>query len=75
MTVLAHGLLHVVAADPSTGGAAGSRAAEAKKSLVAGGRIRAARSGLLRRALEAAAEPVTLPARREGARPTKAAAA
>jgi hypothetical protein len=63
------GLLHVLAADPWTGGAAGSRAGEAKKSLVAGCRVRAARSGLLRRALEAAAEAVTLRARREGARP------
>jgi hypothetical protein len=75
MTVLALGLLHVLAADPWTGGAAGSRAEEPKKPRVAGCRIRAARWGLLRRALDAAAEPVTLPARREGARPPQAAAA
>ena len=67
--VFALGLLHVLAADPWAGGAAGSRAEEAKKP-----RRRAqgptARLGLLRRALEAAADPVTLFARREGARPT-----
>lgn len=75
MTVLALGLLHVLAADPWTGGAAGSRAEEAKKSLVAGCRVPATRWGLLRCALEAAAEPVTLLARREGARPSQAAVA
>jgi hypothetical protein len=71
MTVLAFGLLHVLAADPWTGGAAGSRAEEAKKSRrrVQGPTVR---WGLLRCALDAAAEPVTLPARREGARPTPA---
>ena len=72
--MFALGLLHVLAADPWTGGAAGSRAEEAKKP-----RRRAqgptARLGLLRRALEAAAEPVTLPARREGARPPHRSAA
>jgi hypothetical protein len=54
--------------DPSTGGADGSRAVEAQKSRqwVQGP---SARSGLLRRALDAAAEPVTLAACREGARP------
>ena len=75
MTPLVLGLLHVLTAHPSTGGAAASRAEEAKKSLAAGRRIRAARWGLLRRALDAAAEPVTLPASREGARPSQAAAA
>jgi hypothetical protein len=69
LAVFALGLLHVLAANPWTGGAAGSRAEEAKKSPAVGCRIRAARSGLLRRALDPAVEPVTLPARREGARP------
>jgi hypothetical protein len=66
--VYALGLLHVLAADPWTGGAAGSTAEEAQKSRrwVQGP---AARWGLLRRALDPAAEPVTLLARREGARP------
>ena len=73
--VFALGLLHVLAADPWTGGAAGSRAGEAKKSRLAGCRVPAARWGLLRRALDAPVEPVTLTARREGARPTQAAAA
>jgi hypothetical protein len=72
--VFALGLLHVLAADPWTGGAAGSRAQEAKKP-----RRRAqgppAGLGLLRRALDAAAEPVTLPARRDGTRPTHGTAA
>ena len=72
MTVLALWLLHVLAADPWTSAAAGSRAEEAKKSRVAGCRIRAARSGLLRCALEAAVGPVILLARREGANPTPA---
>jgi hypothetical protein len=72
--VYALGLLHVLAADPWTGGAAGSRAEEAQKSdRRAQGP--AARLGLLRRALDAAAEPVTLPAWREGARPPQAAGA
>jgi hypothetical protein len=68
VVVLALGLLHVLRADPWTGGDAGSRAGEAKKS---GRRARdpAARLGLLRRALDAAAPAVTLAARREGARP------
>jgi hypothetical protein len=72
--VFAAGLLHVLAADPWTGGAGGSRAEEAKKSRR---RVQGptARLGLLRRALDAAAEPVTLPAWREGARPPQAAAA
>jgi hypothetical protein len=62
------GLLHVLAAHPWTGGAAGSRAEEAKKSRR---RVQdpSARLGLLRRALDTAAEPVTLRARREGAHP------
>ena len=61
VSVCALGRLHVLAADPSTGGAAGSRAEEAEKSRrwVQGP---SARLGLLRRALDAAAEPVTLPA-------------
>jgi hypothetical protein len=55
------GLLHVLAADPWTGGAGGSRAEEAKKS---GRRAQgpSARLGLVRRALDAPAEPVTLAA-------------
>ena len=70
----AFGLLHVLAAHPWTGGAGGSRVEEAKKS---GRRVQAptARLGLLRRALDAAVEPVTLRAWREGARPPQAAAA
>ena len=68
LVVFAIGFLQVLAADRWTGGVAGSRAEEAKKSC-----RRAqgppARLGLLRRALDAAAEPVTLPARREGVRP------
>jgi hypothetical protein len=62
------GLLHVLAGPSLAGSGAGSRAEEAQKS-----RRRAqgpsARLGLLRRALEAAPEPATLPGRREGARP------
>jgi hypothetical protein len=50
LVVFALGLLHVLAADPWTGGAAGSRP----------------KSEACR---DAAAEPVTLTARREGARP------
>jgi hypothetical protein len=73
-SVYALGLLHVLEADPWTGGAGGSRAEEAQTSRrwVQGP---AARWGLLRRALDAPAEPVTLPAWREGARPTQAAGA
>jgi hypothetical protein len=66
--VYALGLLHVLAADPSTGGAGGSRAEEAKKSGRRG-RSPAARWGLLRRALDAPAPSVTLRAWREGAHP------
>jgi hypothetical protein len=68
--LFALGLLHVLAADPWTGGAAGSRAEEAKKSRP---RVQGptALLGLLRRALDAAAEPVTLLAWREGVRPPK----
>ena len=65
---LTAGLLHVLAGHPSTGGAGGSRAEEAQKS----GRREhgpAARWGLLRRALDAPVEPVTLAGCREGARP------
>ena len=67
--VFALGLLHVLAADPWTAGGAGSRVQEAKKSRR---RVQgpSARLGLLRRALDAPAEPVTLRARREGAHPT-----
>ena len=68
LVVFAIGFLHVLAADPRTGGVAGSRAEEAKKSCRRA-QDPSARLGLLRRALDAAAEPVTLPARREGARP------
>ena len=50
LVVFALGLFHVLAADPWTGGAAGSRPKSAA-------------------CLDAAAEPVTLRARREGARP------
>jgi hypothetical protein len=67
--VFALGLLDVLAADLGTGGAAGSRAGEATKFLVAGCRVPAVRPGLRRRALDAAVEPVTLRPRREGARP------
>jgi hypothetical protein len=72
--VIALGLLHVLGAHVLAGGGAGSRAGEAKKSgrWVQGP---AARSGLLRRALDAPVEPVTLVARREGARPPLGAAA
>jgi hypothetical protein len=60
--------------DLLTGGAGGSRAGEAQKSCrwVQGP---AAREGFLRRALDAVAEPVTLAACREGARPPWGAAA
>ena len=69
----AQGLLHVLAAFPS-GGGAGSRVFEAKKSRrwVQGP---SARLGLLRRALDADPPPETLPARREGAHPRWAAVA
>jgi len=73
--VFALGLLQVLAADPCTGGAAGSRAEEATKSLAAGCRIPAARLGLRRRALDAGVEPVTLRPRREGTRPPHGTAA
>jgi hypothetical protein len=68
------GLLHVLAGDPLTGGAAGSRAEEAQN-FGRGTRARAARVEVLRRALDAAVEPVTLGAGREGARPPHRAAA
>ena len=74
LVVFAFGLLHVLAADPWTGGVAGSRADEAKKSRR---RVQGptALLGLLRRALDAAAEPVTLRAWREAARFPQVAAA
>jgi len=73
LVVFAFGLLLVMAASLA-GAGAGSRACEAKKSRqwVQGP---AARVGLLRRALEADAAPVTLAAWREGARPPQAAGA
>jgi hypothetical protein len=66
--LFALGPLHVLAGPSLTGSGAGSRAEEAQKS---GRWVQdpSARLGLLRRALEAAPEPVTLPGRREGARP------
>jgi hypothetical protein len=72
--VYALGLLHVMVGPSLTGCGAGSRAGEAKKSRR---RVQgpSARLGLLRRALEADPHPVTLPARREGARPTRGATA
>jgi hypothetical protein len=72
--VIALGLLHVLGAHVLAGGGAGSRAGEAKKSgrWVQGP---AARSGLLRRALEPDPPPATLGPRREGARPPQGAAA
>ena len=73
VVVYALGLLHVLAASLA-GDGAGSRAEEAHKS---GRRAQGptAQWGLVRRALDAAPSPVTLRARREGARPTQAAAA
>jgi hypothetical protein len=68
------GLLHVLAGDSLTGGAAGSRAEEAQD-------FRPRAQGptawveVLRRALDAAVEPVTLGAGREGARPPHGTAA
>jgi len=68
------GLLHVVAASLS-GGGAGSRAEEANKPLPRGaGSVRLG-WGLVRRALDADPAPVTLPARREGAHPSSGATA
>ena len=69
----AAGLLLVLAAS-LTGGAGGSRAEEAHnpRALV---EVPAARSGVVGRALDAPVEPVTLPAWREGAHPTRGAAA
>jgi hypothetical protein len=65
---LAVGLLHVLEADPLTGGGTGSRAIEAQN-FGHGMEAPAARLEVLRRALDAVVEPVTLPAGREGARP------
>ena len=72
--LLTAGLLHVLTGRPLTGGAAGSRAVEAQKSARTAG-AHAGRVGLLRRALDAVVEPVTLGAGREGARPPHRAAA
>ena len=72
--LLTAGLLHVLAGRPLTGGAAGSRAEEAQN-FGRGMQPRAARLEVLRRALDAAVEPVTLGAGREGARPPHRAAA
>ena len=71
---LTAGLLHVLAGHPPTGGAAGSRAEEAQN-FRRGTEARAALLEVLRRALDAAVEPVTLAAGREGARPPHRAAA
>jgi hypothetical protein len=57
-----------------TGGTAGSRAEEAQKSATSV-QAPAGRLGLLRRALDAAVEPVTLAGCREGAHPTHGAGA
>jgi hypothetical protein len=69
----AAGLLHVLAAS-LTGGTGGSRAAEDHNPR-AHVEVRAARAGVVGRALDAPVEPVTLPAWREGAHPTRGAAA
>jgi hypothetical protein len=66
--LLAVGLLHVLEADPWTGGAAGSRAEEAQN-FWPRAQGPTALLEVLRRALDAAVEPVTLGAGREGARP------
>ena len=68
------GLLHVVAASLS-GGGAGSRAEEANKPPPQGAGSERLGWGLVRRALDAAPSPGTVTARREGARPTHGAAA
>ena len=72
--LLAVGLLHVLVGPSLTGSGAGSRAGEAKKPRR---RVQgpSARLGLLRRALEADPEPVTIAAGREGARPPQVTAA
>ena len=71
---LTAGLLHVLAGHPSTGGAAGSRAEEAQNFWPrAQGPV--ALLEVLRRALDAAVEPVTLAAGRDGARPPHGTAA
>jgi len=66
--LLAVGLLHVLEADLLTGGAGGSRVVEAHKPR-SRTRVPTGGVGLVCRALDAAVEPVTLPAWREGARP------
>jgi hypothetical protein len=72
--LLTAGLLHVLAGHPLTGGAAGSRAEEAQN-FRPRAQGPAALLEVLRRALDAAVEPVTLAAGREGARPPHGAAA
>ena len=74
LSMQAQGLLHVLRAGFPTGGGAGSRVFEAKKSR-RGVQGPSARLGLLRRALDADPAPVTLPVRREGAHSIQAAAA
>jgi hypothetical protein len=74
IVVFAAGLLHVLAGLSLTGSGAGSRAVEAQKSR-RWVQCPAARWGLLRRALDADPEPVTLAGRREGARPPQVAGA
>jgi hypothetical protein len=72
--LLAVGLLHVLEAALFTGDAGGSRAVEAQNFGQLAG-VRAARVEVVRRALDAPAAPVTLPAGREGARPPHGVAA
>src|SRR5262245_7596303 len=68
------GLLHVLAASPS-GGGAGSRAFRGEEVPPEGAGSMRLAWGLLRRALDADPPAETLRARREGAHPTRAAAA
>ena len=68
------GLLHVLAASPS-GGGAGSRAFRGEEVPPQGAGSMRLAWGLLRRALDADPPAETLPAGREGAHPTRAAAA
>ena len=74
MNPIAVGLLHVLAGRSLTGWGAGSRAEEPKKPRR---RVQgpSARMGLLRRAIDADSEPVTIAAGREGARPPQVTAA
>lgn len=71
---LTAGLLHVLAGFPWTGGARRSRAVEQETALPRPVSVRGSVGGFLR-ALDGLVEPVTLPAGREGARPTRGAAA